>query len=329
VTRTQPSQKRFRGLDFASPAWHFRGMWLEETIRAVAARQHGLVHRPQLLGLGVSAHEVARRLGTGRLELLHPGVYYLDSAPATWKTLVLAGVLAAGPDALASHRTAAVMWDFDAIRGRMIEVTVPYRESPEPEDVILHRTRRTNPERVADGIPITSPEKSLLDLARFIPERTLQKAARSAVRKGITTPEMMDLAIRTHGGRGVAGTRKFRRVVAFVADDQSGSVSEIDLKHLVMNAPVPRPIQQLKVRLPDGANAFPDFAWPDRLRIVEADGFESHGTPEAMQHDLRRQNQLMDLGWGIRRFTATEIRDEPDRVLDEIVSFVNKPFREG
>lgn len=63
-------------------------------------------------------------------------------------------------------------------------------------------------------------------------------------------------------------------MVELVADDQSGSVSEIDLKHIVMDAPVPRPVQQLQVLLPDGSNAYPDFAWPDRMRIVEADGFE-------------------------------------------------------
>jgi very-short-patch-repair endonuclease len=116
-------------------------------------------------------------------------------------------------------------------------------------------------------------------------------------------------------------------VIAFVVDDLSGSVAEIDLKHIVLDAPVPRPIQQLKVKLPSGDNAYLDLAWPDRMRLVEADGFEAHGRPETLQHDLWRQNQLMELGWEIRRFTATEIRDEPLRVRADIVRFVNKPFR--
>ena len=94
-----------------------------------------------------------------------------------------------------------------------------------------------------------------------------------------------------------------------------------------MNAPVPKPIQQLRVHRPDGGNAYPDFAWPDRMRIVEVDGFGAHGTPEQLQHDLRRQNQLMELGWEIRRFTANDIRERPLEVRDEIIRFVNKPFR--
>jgi hypothetical protein len=261
------------------------------------------------------------------MEQVHAGVYYLDSIPSTWKTDVLAATMAAGPDALASHRTAAVLWELDAVYGGIVEVTVPFNEEPDPEDVIVHRTRRVNPGSIADGIPLTSPEKTLLDLARILPERTLRKAARSAVRRNLTTPGRMDLAVGLHGGRGVTGTRVYRRVVAFVAEDQSGSVAEIDLKHIVMDAPVPRPIQQLKVGLEDGSNAYPDFAWPDRMRIVEVDGFGAHGTPEQLQHDLRRQNQLMDLGWDIRRFTATEIRDEPLRVRAEFIRFVNEPFR--
>jgi len=263
------------------------------------------------------------------MEQPHPGVYYLDAVVTTWKTEVLAATLAAGSSALVSHRTAAVLYRLDAVYGRMIEVTVPYRESPEPEGAILHRTRRPNPAAILDGMPMTPPERTLLDIAPILPERALEKATRSSVRDGLTTPEKLDLAIGIHGGRGVAGTRKLRRVVQVVSEDASGSVAEIDVKHFVMDAPVPAPVQQLRIRLPDGSNAYPDFAWPDRMRIVEADGFEAHGTPEQLQVDLRRQNQLMELGWEIRRFTATEIREEPERVCAAIIRFINKPFREG
>ena len=304
-------------------------MWREGFLRSLAERQHGLVTRPQLVEAGVTDNDLVRRVNRQRLDRIHPGVYYLDSTPATWRTEVLAAVMAAGPGALASHRTAAVLWEFDAIYGRMIEVTVPFNEEPRPLGVILHRTRRPNPGTIVDGIPVTAPEKSLIDIAPFVPERTLQKAARSAIRQGLTTAEKLDAATGVHGGRGVAGTRKYRRVVAFVADDQSGSVAEIDLKHIVMEAPLPRPVQQLQIRLPDGSNAYPDFSWPERMRIVEADGFDSHGTPEQLEHDLRRQNQLMDLGWAIRRFTARDIRERPLEVQDEIVRFINKPFCAG
>lgn len=302
-------------------------MWREGHIRALAGRQHGLVNRPQLLRSGVTDNDLVRRHLKARLETLHPGVYYLDASPATWRTQVLAGVMAAGPDALASHRTAALLWEFDAIYGHTIEVTVPFNEEPEPAGIIVHRTRRMNPGAVVEAIPVTAPEKTLLDITPLVPDRVLEKAMSSAIRNGLTSEEKLDLAIGRHGGRGVAGTRRFRRVVRIVAEDASGSVAEIDLKHIVMDAPIPKPVQQLRVRLPEGANTYPDFAWPDRMRLVEVDGFGAHSTPEQLQNDLRRQNQLMELGWEIRRFTANDVRKRPREVREQIILFVSKPFR--
>ncbi len=301
-------------------------MWVERDIQHTAAGQHGVITRSQLIAIGATDHEIVRHIQQGRIHRKYQGVYYLDSTPTTWLTEIRAALFACGPDAIASHRCAAVLWGLDGIRGRMIEVTVPYAESPEPPGVIVHRTRRMNPSTTTRAIPISTVEKNLLDLAAMLPERVLRKPARSAVHKGLTTPDRLDHMIGLLGGRGVAGTRRARRVLAFVAEDQSGSVAEIDLMDIILDAPVPPPVQQLEITLPDGTHAYPDCAWPDRRRIVEADGFEAHNTPEQLQHDLWRQNQLMDLSWAIRRFTATDIRDRPNEVRAEIVRFVNKPF---
>ncbi len=287
--------------------------------------QNGLMRRADLGDLGVTSNEIDWRIKTGRMDVAHPGVYHLNSTPATWKTAVLAGVMAAGPDALASHRCAAVLWGFDAVHGRVIEVTVPYAESPEPSGVVLHRTRRSNPAAIVESIPTTTPERTLFDIAPMLPARVLEKAGRSAVHLGLTTVDRIDLAIAKFGGRGVSGTKRMRWLLGAIANDQSGSVSEIDLKYVIWKAPIPRPIQQLRITLPDKTHAYPDFSWPDVMKIVEVDGFGAHGTPEQLQNDLKRQNALMELGWQIRRFTATEVRDDPGQVRSEIIRFVDGP----
>ncbi|MEX1037567.1 MAG: type IV toxin-antitoxin system AbiEi family antitoxin domain-containing protein [Acidimicrobiia bacterium] len=300
-------------------------MWDEARVRELAGTQHGLMRRADLVSLGATGREIGWRIGGGRVDVPHPGVYYLNSTPPTWKTAVLAAVMAAGPDALASHRCAAVLWGFDAVFGRLIEVTVPYVESPEPDGVIVHRTRRPNPAAVVESIPITTPERTLFDIAPILPARVLEKAGRSAVHLGLATVNQIDKAVAKFGGRGVSGTKRMRWLVGAIANDQSGSVSEIDLKHIIWDAPIPPPVQQLQIRLPDNSNAYPDFSWPYRSKIVEVDGFGTHGSPEQLQSDLRRQNALMELGWQIRRFTATEIRDDPNRVRTEIIRFINGP----
>lgn len=176
-------------------------------MRDLAGQQHGLLTRVDLQRIGVTRHEIDGGINRGRLEVLHPGIYNLDSVPPTWRTTVLDGVLAAGPDALASHRCAAVLWGFDAVYGTVVEVTVPYLKSPEPDGVIVHRTRRPNPRGIVDGIPVTTAERTIFDLAPTIPARVLERAARSAIHAGLTTVSRLDGEVGRIGGRGVAGTR--------------------------------------------------------------------------------------------------------------------------
>lgn len=299
------------------------GMWDEALIRGHARDRHGLVGRPWLLQNGATDHEIKRRLASGRLEELHPGVYYLDAATATWRTTLLAGVLAAGPDAAASHRSAAVLWGLDGVYGRMIEVTVPFNEEPEPHRVILHRSRRGVQPVIHAGIPVTSVERTLLDLAALLPGATLERATASATRLNVATLDSIDACIARYGGRGVKGTRKLRSVLRLVENDHSGSVSEVDVAQLIRDAPIPDPVQQLRIHLPKGRNAYPDFTWQDLLKIVEIDGFGSHSTPEQQEHDLERQNALLDLGYEIRRFSARDVRRHPQKVIAEIVRFVS------
>lgn len=262
------------------------------------------------------------------MDQLNEGVYYVDAVAATWFTDVRSALFACGPAAVASHRSGSVLWGLDGLSTRMIEVTVPYEVSPEPPGVLVHRTRRPNPSTVMAALPVTVVEKTIMDLAGSVPPRVLAKLARSAVYHQHTTPDRLDEAIGLYGGRGVKGTRNMRRIVGWLFDDFSGSVSEVDLRTIVLDAPVPTPVQQLRIGLPDRTNAYPDFSWPDRLRIVEVDGLGAHGSPEQLEADLRRQNALMELGWEIRRFTAQRVREDPEGVRAEIVRFVNRPFCE-
>ncbi|HUG08841.1 MAG TPA: DUF559 domain-containing protein [Acidimicrobiia bacterium] len=300
-------------------------MWEEEVAR-YAREHHGLVDRDNAVQLGGSLHLVRHRLYTGRWDEIHPGVYYLNVTPATWRTEILASVMAAGPDAVVSHRTAAQLHGLDGVYGRPIDITVPYRESPEPESVIMHRSRRPLDATVVDAIRVTTVERTSLDLAAMFGDMALERVVASALRKKLTTVEALDAHIGLRGGRGVAGTRRLRRVLAVVAGDRSGSFAEVDLGQLIRLAPIATPIQQLQIRFPQGDNAYPDFSWPDRMRIVEVDGLEAHSTHEQLEHDLHRQNRLMQLGWEIRRFSARRVRREPQEVIEELTRFVMAPF---
>lgn len=296
---------------------------VEKALRLLAGESHGLLSRSTVIDHGGTDYLIKRELRLGRWTEMHPGVYYLNVTPVTWRTELLASVLAAGPAAVASHRTAAVLMGLEGISTQMIELTVPYSDRPMPEGVIVHRTRRALPGVSIDGIPTCTPERTLLDLAAVVPASVLEKSATSAVRLQLVTLDDVDEAIRLYGGRGVSGTRKLRRVLRVVDGDITGSPAEVDLNRLIRGSAIPRPSLQLRIVRPDGSNAYPDFAWPDRMKIVEVDGLSAHWTEEQLQADLIRQNELMLLGWEVRRFSARQVRRDPQGVLEQIARFVN------
>jgi hypothetical protein len=187
----------------------------------------------------------------------------------------------------------------------------------------VHRSRRELVPATVDGIPVTTAERTLHDLSPFVPAATLEKLYMSAIHLKHTTPDLVAEQLRLQGGRGVRGTRKLRAIIPLADEGRTGSAAEVELRRLIRRAGVPRPIHQLRIPLPNGSNAYPDFSWPDRMRIVEIDGFDSHSTPEQIHRDLIRQNALMDLGWEIRRFTGRRIRREPQTVIGEVARFIS------
>jgi hypothetical protein len=296
--------------------------WDEGEVRGLAAGMHGLIDRGSAMGLGASDAAIAARLRRGTWQPVHPGVYDLNVSPNPWAAIVHAAVLAAGHEAVASHRTASMLWELDGLSGRVIELTVPYTKGPVPREAIVHRTRRRLPYVPVDGVPTTTVERTLLDLAALLPPIVLEKVMTSALHKRLTTPDVLAVAIQVQGGRGVKGTRKLRWTLALVDDGITGSPGEVEFMDLLRSAPIPMPMCQFEIRFPEGDHAFPDFAWPDRNKCIEVDGFDAHGTPEALERDLVRQNRLLELGWEMRRYSARRIRREPQSVIDEIIRFI-------
>ena len=178
-------------------------MWNKERVRSSAGQNHGLIDRATAVSFGVTDEIIRHHVLNRRWEIVQDGVYYLNVTARTWYTDLLAAVLAGGPDARASHRGASRLWDLDGVAGRLIEITVPYSSRPAPAGAIVHRTRRALPSTIRSAIPSTMVERTLLDLAGLLPDRTLEKALLSALRRGHTDLEAISLMMRDNAGRGV------------------------------------------------------------------------------------------------------------------------------
>ena len=288
----------------------------------LARTQLGFLSRRQALDLGQTRHQVQQRVESGFWRRVHEGVYAVGAADTGWRGDVMAACLAAGPDSVASHRAAAVLWRFDGIVRAPVEITVPHGTEASLRRVVAHRSRLLDEADVArlGPIPITTPERTLVDFARSEQEVSVEKALESALREKILT-EADVWRYADERGRGLPGARRLRRVLLErKPGEAAGSGGEVELIRCLRRAGVPAPVRQYQLRLPNGRIAKLDLAWPDRRVGAEWDGYDVHGGRLAHAEDLERQNGILALGWDLRRYTGSRVRRDPHGITAEIVA---------
>jgi very-short-patch-repair endonuclease len=246
----------------------------EHALEWLARRQHGIGTRRQLLSLGFSPEWVSRRVRRGALRRIHNGVYQLGHGTLTEEGRRLAAVLFLGEDAASSHRCAMAHWKLGSWGG-FPEVTVP-RRLPPRRGLIIHRAQLPPDETmVLRGIPVTTPSRTLFDLAAVLDERGLRRALNEAAYLGLPlSPSLPELIERHPRRRGVATLKR-------VLDED-------------------------RYRL--------DFAWPELHVAVELDTPAGHDHPEAIERDKRRDRRLRAAGWTVLRITARAWELERDEV---------------
>src|SRR4051794_19612793 len=244
---------------------------------ALAARQHGVVARPQLIALGVGRHVITRHLQRGRLHVLHRGVYAVGHPSLTREGRWMAAVLAGGEGAVLSHRSAAALWGIRAGAGGKAEITAP-SERRHPR-IAAHLVRlRADEMTVHRRIPVTTPARTLLDLAALLDEHQLARAAERAEALRLTSPTSLEALAARYRGR--PGVPALGRIAPNVAATTTRSELERRFLTLLDAERLPRPLVNVPI---EGAEA--DFAWPARRLVVELDGYETHGTRAAFERD--------------------------------------------
>jgi predicted transcriptional regulator of viral defense system len=183
----------------------------EATILSIASRQHGIVTRSQLVRAGVPAHAIEYRLGKERLRALHRGVYRTGPVAAPFNR-ELAAVLACGDRAVLSHYSASALLELTPPRKGSVDVTGPRSLRGPSRGVRLYRTDHLQPDEVRRllGIPVTSPARTLLDLAS-IGSRPLEGIAARAERQGLVTPGDIEAILARYPRR--PGTRRLRALL--------------------------------------------------------------------------------------------------------------------
>jgi very-short-patch-repair endonuclease/predicted transcriptional regulator of viral defense system len=293
-----------------------------QELLTLASAQHGCFSRKQAHACGVTDRMLQRRVRSGDLERLNTSVFRVNGAPGTFRQAVLAACFGGGDICVASHRTAAALHGFDGFAERVIEVTVPRRVRYRRRGVVVHQSLDLAPCDITliDAIPVTTAERSLIDLGAVTGYRRVEHAFDGAERDSAAARDVVARrhgAIRRQGRNGVGP-------MAVVLDRRSPaiphSVPERVFLRLVENAHLPPLRCQHPVRLPNGGRAFIDAAYVELLVGFEIDGHGSHATRTQRAADNRRESLLRDLGWDIRRFTYEQVMHDGPGVIRTVKS---------
>jgi very-short-patch-repair endonuclease len=276
----------------------------------LAAGQHGVVTRRQLLDGGVARRTIARRLSGGLIRQLHRGVYLLGPLAQRY-TSEMAAVLACGPDAVLSHRSAAVLWRLldRRLRGARVEVTLSRGQRSRP-GVRVRRSRTLTPEDVTkhEQIPVTTPTRTLVDLAAVLRPTALERAVAEGVARRLVEEAALERAVARH--QGARGIGKLRAVLGGTGPAFTRSTAEESLLALVRRARLVSP----EVNVIVGGHEV-DFFWPTERLVVEVDGRAFHSSARAFERDRRRDAELAARGIRVMRVTWKQLTREPEAVL--------------
>ena len=271
----------------------------------LAGSQHGVISYAQLTALGFTKHAISRRLIAGRLHRLHRGVYAAGHDAVTSKGRDLAAVLSCGAEALLSHRSAAFRWVF-VRHAPQYEVTVSGCRLRRP-GIIVRDTASLAPEdrAVVDAIPVTSPARTLVDLAEVLTERRLADAIHEAEVQRLFDLTKIERALKRVPGR--SGRYKLERVLAAYDGGPPMTRSEAERRFLRLCEvhSVPRPQTNVLVGVYEV-----DFHWPSAKLVVEVDGGANHHTRKAFHADRRRDRALAAEGVQVLRVTWPDLDDD-------------------
>lgn len=284
-------------------------------VAQIAARQHGLVSARQLLACGLDRNAIAVRVRRGSLHRIHRGVYAVGHPALTQTASFTAAVLACGAGAALSDHAAAAHHELLGWERTEPDVTVPGNGGRKLDGIRVHR-RRLDPRDVwtRDGIRVTSPARTILDLAGTMGPRQLRRTVRQAqAERRVNVRALLELLDRHPGHRGAA------RLRAVIADGPAPTRSEHEdlVLDLIDRGGIERPELNVWLKL-DGRSISPDMLWREQRLVIECDSRRWHSDPLTLQDDADKQAILESHGYRVLRITWRQAAANPRQTLERL-----------
>jgi hypothetical protein len=282
-----------------------------QAVARIARIQHGVVARSQLTALGLSGGAADWHLRTGRLHLIHRGVYAVGRATLGPRGQWMAAVLAHGDEAVLSHRSAGALWGIVRPRGPVDVTSWSGRHGR--KGIKLHRVALADDERtVRDRIPTTRVARTILDLAGVLDATQLARAWEEADRLGLLELAAVATAYERAGRR--KGIGAVRRLLSEARAPQiRRSPLEDRFRAFCEERGLPEHASNVVVL---GHEV--DAVWPGARLIVELDGFGFHGHRGAFEDDRARDARLLAAGYRTVRVTNRRLTMEPDQLAAQL-----------
>jgi predicted transcriptional regulator of viral defense system len=297
---------------------------IDAQIAALAARQHGVVARRELVELGLGRRAIGHRIDAGRLHPIHRGVYAVGHRPRTSEAAWMAAVLVAD-GAVLSHRSAAALWGIRRNDRTAVEITVPRALRRRARLEI--RQARLRPDEVTThhAIPVTTPARTLLDLAAVVSPQHVERAATEAEIQRLTSPTSLADLVARYPTR--SGTKAIRTLLKARDIGRNVTKDQLELRFLAFldTHRLPRPRINSTVDV-DPRPREVDCLWPDHRLIAELDGFATHGTRTAFEADRDRDRALLVAGYRVTRITWRQIAED-ERALAGALRSLLDPAR--
>ena len=282
-------------------------------IFALAEWQGGVIGLEQLLLHGIARRTIARRVETGALVRRHRGVFALGGARLGMRGRGFGALLAGGRGAVLSYRSAGAH-DLILPEPTVPEITIACQRRTRA-DLIVHRSATLAPEDIRHraGLALTSPLRTLLDLATIEPTASLERAVAEALVLRLLDARLIREAA------GHPGAKRLR--AALDGPDSNPTQSELErmMLRLIRDAALPPPQTQMLI-----AGHRADFAWPERRLIIEVDGWAAHGHRLAFERDRARDAAHTLAGWTVVRFTYRQVTERPLEVAAKLAALLTR-----
>ncbi len=280
----------------------------------VATGRHPVTCRQELLGAGLTSDQISDRLASGHLQPLYRGVYAVGHRRLTREGEWTAATKTC-EGAVLSHLDAATLWAIVSPRSGDIDLTTASRAGRRRRAGLrIHRVPvDPRDETRRRGIPVTTPARTLVDVAEMIPARRLERALDEARYLGLITSRSLTETLDRNGGR--LGATRLSALLAVHRPGATRTRSGLEEHFLALcrSSGLPQPLVNEKI---EGMEV--DFVWSAARLAVETDSYATHGGQAAFERDHRRDLRLRTAGWKPLRFTDRQLADEPDLVVESL-----------